>query len=70
MTLADDCEQLVQVLAAAPRGGYTMTELHERTGWSLVLVNDILCALGKNIRFTKRRERGKKVTRYELCDTL
>jgi len=47
-----------------------MFEIHEATGWSLVLVNDILCALGKSITFAKLRERNKKVTRYSLRDKL
>ncbi len=66
MSLADDCEQLVRVLADAPKGGLTMSEIHEATGWSLVLVNDILCALGKAVAFSKGREQRRKVTRYFL----
>ena len=70
MTLADDCERLVQILAGAPKGGMTMTDMHNATGWTLVRVNDILCSLGKSIQFTKGRERGKKVTKYSLRDML
>lgn len=70
MSLADDCELLVKVLSDAPKGGLTMTEINEKTGWTIVLVNDILCALGKAVVFTKVREKNRKVTRYSLRDGI
>lgn len=68
MSLADDCERLAMVLAEGPKEGLTMTEINERTGWTLVLINAILCALGKQVGFEKGRQNRKKVTRYFLKD--
>lgn len=74
LTLADDCERMVGILADAPSDGLSLDEIREKTlnsgdPWSLATVNDILCELRFKrgaVQCHKLRVRHAKVTKYFL----
>ena len=71
-TRQDDCMRMRRILADAPAGGLSLSEIQAvttQTGetWSLRTINDVLCDIRSQVTHEKVRERGQgKVTKYHL----
>lgn len=72
MSLANDCERLLRILADATSEGLSIPQIQvttEKAGeaWSYRTVNEVLCAIRPQIEHEKVRVRGQgKVCLYRL----
>lgn len=78
MTLADDCQRMIELLSEAPLEGFSIDELYDLTGirgepWSWHKINDVLLSLKfkrivKNHKVRDKRNR-RLVNKYVLQES-